>query len=286
MKSRGSGHPWYLERSTSEERHFAGAPPGNWRRYSAGGEWTYDTALFQALVWCWSQVRWVDSDETVTYAELCQDFHCATRASLAPPGSDAVQMPIFAAASRCVAKICKHSLAPADRGEHVVSLNALGMGRQPGIKSHPLLLCADRVHALLFGAALKSQEARGMNLLAFVPDRSVCPAPLWSPGRRRIRGKQKVIGDVADAKPRRVVKSHKAHSSRVGWTPEQLADIAQSTDWRQRQRIEKTLMHDADALERGKHLLAPYDASLTLWCTVCAATSKQSIQFLCGLTWR
>ena len=96
----------------------------------------------------------------------------------------------------------------------------------------------------------------GMNPLAFLPDLSVCPPPVWSPGRRGIRGKQKVIGNVADAKRRRAVKSHKVYSSRVSWTPDQLAEIARSTDWRQRQRVEKRLMHNADALARGKHLLA------------------------------
>ena len=63
------GYPWHVERSTSGERHFSCTTPDNWRRSSRKANGPIILPVF-SLVWNWSQLRWVDSDETVTYAEL------------------------------------------------------------------------------------------------------------------------------------------------------------------------------------------------------------------------
>ena len=112
------------------------------------------------------------------------------------------------------------------------------------------------------------------------------PPPLWRVAKlhRRIVGKQS-FNLVVAPKPKRVVRSHKEEVRHVVWTPEEVSEFQDVSHWRDRQRIQKRLLHNRDALDKGKHFVLPHAEGEPAVCRVCGRSNISLSKFLresCG----
>ena len=286
-------YPWEWDKQKGT-KHFFGKIPPDWRVYSKGGSWTWNPALFPALVWYWRSLIWPsepDMSETISFAELAIDFQLATHVSLDPSGdinqsqSFHTQSRIFAAASRRMAKICKASLVPAvldesPFAEHVPVLTSLGLGRCAGLKCRPCLTCPAEVHEIFFTAALQSGADKNIPFKKLFPTIRSWPTPKWNGTvtRTRLFGKQP-DPSIPQASQKRVVRAHKSSIESIQWSNSELQEIQQADDWRQRQRIEKKILHNRTAEAEGKHVILPFSATVPAKCKNClkVASNKSGI---------
>ena len=255
--------PWNFNPQCTQS-FFQGTPPPNWRVAKKGSEWLFGIPLFAPLVWYWRNLQWpIDNDvfqttESVSWLELAIDFHAVTHCQLSRPNEDDTHKTaqscarFFAAASRRMAIICKSQLAPTRHFDHVPSLTALGLGRAAGLQCRPKIMSPDFVNNSLFKIALlQMQNSQDVKLSKLVLALDTPPPPKWTQQTRKIRltGKQSVPF-VSVPKPRRCQVSHKAVAAVVVWTAEELAEIQVEDHWRDRQRIEKRILHNRDAVKQ------------------------------------
>ena len=287
-------YPWSYEHEHVQGKlHFDGHIPQNWRRFSAGSEWTYRLDLFAPLHWYFKNLRWPEcSDHTVTWVELALDFMVTTHVKLCAANEESEALSaeraarLFSSASKRLAQICQFSVIPDTEyktmycTERVPALTALGLGRAAGCSRRPLLMQPTAVHRMLLQAALEQELLTQSHKRSFVPDLSSLPAPLWTPRseRRRIKGKQSVSDYVPPPSKRKVVRSHKDDVKLIEWSDDEqrLINEAAAGDWRQRARIQKRILHNRTAQSLGNHLIGPFQEHDDLVCMVCGKTTKIS----------
>ena len=71
----------------------------------------------------------------------------------------------------------------------------------------------------------------------------------------------------------------------VQWTEPDKALLAQADNWRAKQRLEKILYHNRDALDNHKHVITPTPVGQPVSCSVCFRTNSNLCKFLmdsCG----
>ena len=294
------GYPWAFELSENNcTTFFNGVPPRNWRVYKRGSSWSFGVQLFEPLIFYWKRLLWPqsgESQETISWAELAIDFYAATHCSVAPPGQVApptceAAARFFASASKRMAAICGSPLVPTCEGQntfatHVPSLTSLGLGRCAGLRLRPHLLCPSVVHQFLFQAARDGESSAEKHKRSFLLQIDHLPPPLWRVAKlhRRIVGKQS-FNLVVAPKPKRVVHSHKKEIRHVVWTPEEVSEFQDESHWRDRQRIQKRLLHNRDALGKGKHFVLPHGEGEPAVCRVCGRSNISLSKFLresCG----
>ena len=181
-----------------------------------------------------------------------------------------------------MAKICKADLTPIVPGEspfseHVSVLTSLSLGRCAGIKLRPCLLCPKEVHLILFKAALEVESKNGKSFRQLFPSINTWPASRWQGPQKRTRlhGRQPDPA-VPIASQKRLVQSHNDNIASVQWSSDETKEIDQAQDWRQRQRIQKRLLHNRTAQEHGKHFILPFDADTPAKCRDCLKEAKKT----------
>ena len=107
-------------------------------------------------------------------------------------------------------------------------------------------------------------------------DLSSLPTTLWQPqsARQRLVGKQSVSDYIPPPTERRVVVSHKNTVRMVTWSPEEQEEINAAPDWRQRERVQKRLLHNRTATDLGLHVLGAFDAKGPISCQICCKSTR------------
>ena len=288
------GYPWGFESLDHNcATFFNGVPPRNWRVYKRGSSWSFGVQIFEPLIFYWKRLSWPHNDEsheTISWAELAIDFYAATHCNVAPPDQTGpptceAAARFFASASKRMAAICGAPLVPLCEGQdtfatHVPSLTSLGLGRCAGLRLRPRLLCPGVVHQFLFQAALDGETSAEKHKRSFPLYINHSPPPLWRVAKlhRRIVGKQSP-SVVAAPKPKRVMRSHKNEVRHVVWTPEEMMEFQDEPHWRDRQRIQKRLLHNRDALA------LPHGEGEPVVCRECGRSNISLSKFLresCG----
>ena len=283
-------YPWtYEHEHTQGHKHFDGNIPANWRLFRAGSERTYRLDLFAPLHWYYKNLKWPESnDQTETWTELALDFMVATHVKLCAACEDAEELSaeraakLFSSASKRLAQICQASVIPDTTHktmcctERVPSLTALGLGRAAGCQRGPLLMQPAAVHRMLLQAALEQELVTQSHKRSFVPDLSSLPAPLWTPRseRRKLTGKQHVADYVPPPSKRKVVRSHKEDVKLITWSDDEQRLIQEASDWRQKVRVQKRLLHNRTAQALSKHVVGPFQEEDDLVCAVCTKFSN------------
>lgn len=165
------------------------------------------------------------------------------------------QSRLFRAAAKKVSQICNSPVVPElDHKPFVHVLQSLGSGHATGLLRRPKMLQPTLVHRVLFAAAMNPDNIKPDHKRSSVPDLSSLPPSLWpGPGRRRLRGKQAAIYDVAMPTQKRVTVSHKDSTQAIVWSADEIKEIEAANDWREKVRIEKCILHNRTALELNRH---------------------------------
>ena len=98
-------------------------------------------------------------------------------------------------------------------------------------------------------------------------------------------GKQPAPAAYQTQKTRRIVKSHKASIQGAAWTDHEIQVLQQARDWRDKQRLEKIIVHNRSADTEKNHKLPLNEHSDIHTCEKCPKTSKNLSKFLkdtCG----
>ena len=189
-------------------------------------------------------------------------------------------------ASKRMAAICQSQLCPAEFVEHCDSLTSLGFQRMTGLTQRPKLRCPEYVHHQLF----KIVQAFGNCSVIKCRSTSVkllhAPPKIFSSQTRtRLNGKQPAPLGYQKQPERRVVKSHKASTAHVQWNAEEQSVLQTTANWRDRQRLEKILLHNRDAESIGKHVVVHERVDGKFVCQKCPKTSDNLSRLLadsCG----
>ena len=129
---------------------------------------------------------------------------------------------------------------------------------------------------MLLQAALEQELVTQSHKRSFVPDLSSLPAPLWTPRseRRKLTGKQHVADYVPPPSKRKVVRSHKEDVKLITWSDDEQRLIQEASDWRQKVRVQKRLLHNRTAQALSKHVVGPFQEEDDLVCAVCTKFSN------------
>ena len=281
-------YPWSYEQNFSGHTFFQARIPENWRRYSKGGEWIWVINSFHPLHWFWSQLQWPDEPcegETISWLELALSFHAATHCSLSMPDVSTENLTIasissfFRNAGRRMAKIYNHDLCPAEILEHTNSLTALGFQRLAGLSKRPKMLRPEYVHFHLLEIARQSQHATIKARSAVIRLHHAPPILYVPQTKKRMWGKQPAPAEYQTQKTRRIVKSHKATMQGVAWTDHEIQVLQQARDWRDKQRLQKIIVHNRSADTEKKHKLPLNEHTDVHTCEKCPKHQKISLGF-------
>ena len=186
------------------------------------------------MVWYFRQLLWPDdtSDHTVTWAEIAIDFqastHCFVQRHHDQPLTLEQQACLFRAAAKKVSQICFAQVCltwtPKSKCQ-----------RSPAKSCFRLHRCTKSYLQQLCTLMPTNQK---INVYSFIPDFSSSPKASWAgPGRRRIRGKQTPIEDVALRSKKRDATSHKTTTQSIQWSSSEQTKLDAPRDWRHRQRL-------------------------------------------------
>ena len=60
----------------------------------------------------------------------------------------------------------------------------------------------------------------------------------------------------------------------VTWSPEEQEEISAAPDWRQRERVQKRLLHNRTAADLGLHVIGAFDAKGPISCQICCKSTR------------
>ena len=75
--------------------------------------------------------------------------------------------------------------------------------------------------------------------------------------------------DIPVASQKRIARAHKDTIEQVQWSSVELQEIQAADVWRQRQGIDKRLLHNCTAEAQGKHFILPFNADICAKCRDC-----------------